>query len=170
MTTYADVYNAWQDDPEGFWLKAAEEIDWIKAPSKGLDDSDAPFYRWFRDAICNTCWNAVDRHVENGRADQNAIIYDSPVTATKRMITYDELKGLVPNLAGALAARCAIKGDCVIIYMPMIPEAVISMLACSGIAAVHSVAHGRLNARQLVIENQRRRVLNDRRRLASFET
>jgi len=149
--TYAEAYKTWLDDPEAFWLKAAEEIDWIKVPSKALDDSNAPFYRWFADAICNTCWNAVDRHVDNGRADQNAIIYDSPVTDTKRKITYGELKGLVATLAGALVAQGVVKGDRVIVYMPMIPEAIISMLACARIGAVHSVVFGGFAANELAV-------------------
>ncbi|MDH3661120.1 MAG: propionyl-CoA synthetase [Alphaproteobacteria bacterium] len=151
MTTYADVYKAWQDDPEAFWLKAAEGIDWIKAPSKALDATNAPFYRWFSDAVCNTCWNAVDRHVLGGRADQNAVIHDSPITDSKRTITYRELKGLVSSLAGALKARGIEKGDRVIIYMPMIPEALISMLACARIGAVHSVVFGGFAANELAV-------------------
>ena len=151
MTTYREVYKAWQDDPEGFWMTAAEEIDWIKAPSKALDDSGAPFYRWFADAVCNTCWNAVDRHVEKGRGGQTAIIYDSPVTETKRSITYGELKNLTASLAGALKARGIEKGDRVIIYMPMIPETVVAMLACARIGAVHSVVFGGFAANELAV-------------------
>ena len=151
MTTYAEVYGAWKDDPEAFWLKAAEGIDWIKAPSKALDDSNAPFYRWFSDTVCNTCWNAIDRHVEGGRADQTAVIYDSPITDSKRSITYRELQGLVATLAGALAARGIEKGDRVIIYMPMIPEALIAMLACARIGAVHSVVFGGFAANELAV-------------------
>ena len=151
MTTYADVYKAWQDDPEGFWMEQAKAIDWIKPPSKALDDSKAPFYSWFADSVCNTCWNAVDRHVETGRGDQTAIIHDSPITDSKRKITYRELQGLVSTLAGALSARGVAKGDRVIIYMPMIPEAVIAMLACARIGAVHSVVFGGFAANELAV-------------------
>ena len=116
-----------------------------------MDDSNAPFYQWFSDTVCNTCWNAVDRHVEGGRADQIAVIYDSPITDSKRTITYRELQGLVSSLAGALSARGIEKGDRVIIYMPMIPEALISMLACARIGAVHSVVFGGFAANELAV-------------------
>jgi len=151
MTTYAEVYNAWRDDPEAFWMEQAKAIDWIKRPTKALDDSNPPFYRWFVDSVCNTCWNAVDRHVERGRGEQNAIIYDSPITDSKRAITYQELQGLVSMLAGALAARGVVKGDRVIIYMPMIPETVIAMLACARIGAIHSVVFGGFAANELAV-------------------
>jgi propionyl-CoA synthetase len=151
MTTYAEVYNAWKDDPEAFWMEQAKAIDWIKPPSKALDDSNPPFYRWFADATCNTCWNAVDRHVEGGLGDQAAIIYDSPVTDTKRTITYRELKDLVARLGGALKARGIEKGDRVIIYMPMIPETVVAMLACARIGAIHSVVFGGFAANELAV-------------------
>lgn len=151
MTTYAEVYKSWQDDPEAFWMKQAEAIDWIKPPIKALDDSNPPFYRWFADAECNTCWNAVDRHVEGGRGDQAAIIYDSPVTDAKRTITYSELKDLTASLAGALRARGVEKGDRVIIYMPMIPETVVAMLACARIGAIHSVVFGGFAANELAV-------------------
>ena len=88
---YKDVYRAWQTDPEAFWMEATHAIDWVKAPSKALSDEKAPFYEWFADGVVNTCYNAVDRHVENGRADQAAIIYDSPITDSKEMITYAQL-------------------------------------------------------------------------------
>ncbi|MGI9420063.1 MAG: AMP-binding protein, partial [Geminicoccaceae bacterium] len=151
MATYAEVYQAWKNDPEAFWLEQAKAIDWIEAPTKALDDSSTPFYRWFPDAVCSTCWNAVDRHVERGRGDQPAIIYDSPVTDTKRTITYAELKSLVANLAGALRARGVDKGDRVIIYMPMIPETAIAMLACARIGAIHSVVFGGFAANELAV-------------------
>ncbi|MEL6961538.1 MAG: AMP-binding protein, partial [Pseudomonadota bacterium] len=151
MTRYAEVYKSWQDDPESFWMKQAEAIDWIKLPSKALDDSNPPFYRWFPDGECNTCWNAVDRHVEGGRGDQTAIIYDSPVTNTKRSISYRELKELTAKLAGALKARGINKGDRVIIYMPMIPETVVAMLACARIGAIHSVVFGGFAANELAV-------------------
>ncbi|MDX8351135.1 propionate-CoA ligase PrpE [Cognatiyoonia sp. IB215182] len=148
---YADVYASWQNDPEGFWLEQAKAIDWVKPPSKALDDSKAPLYRWFTDAEVNTCYNAVDRHVENGRGDQAAIIYDSPVTNTKRQITYAELQTRVASLAGALRAKGIEKGDRVIIYMPMIPEALEAMLACARLGAIHSVVFGGFAANELAV-------------------
>ncbi len=148
---YADVYGAWKNDPEGFWMDQARAIDWVTPPSKALDDSNAPLYRWFTDAEVNTCYNAVDRHVENGRGEQAAIIYDSPVTHTKREITYAELQTRVASLAGALRAKGIEKGDRVIIYMPMIPEALEAMLACARLGAIHSVVFGGFAANELAV-------------------
>ena len=105
MATYADVYDSWKADPEGFWMEAAKAIDWDKEPSKALFDDNAPLYEWFSDGMVNTCYNAVDRHVEAGRGDQTAIIYDSPITDTKSTITYAELQDKVARLAGGLAAK-----------------------------------------------------------------
>ncbi|MEN0001859.1 MAG: propionyl-CoA synthetase [Pseudomonadota bacterium] len=148
---YRDVYKAWQADPESFWMSAAVAIDWDKPPSRALDDNNAPLYQWFTDAQVNTCWNALDRHVDNGRGDQAAIIYDSPITGTKRSITYAELRDNVARLAGALTARGVSKGDRVIIYMPMIPEALEAMLACARIGAIHSVVFGGFAANELAV-------------------
>lgn len=148
---YAQVYDGWKNDPERFWLDQAKAIDWVKAPTMALDDSNAPLYRWFTDAEVNTCYNAVDRHVENGRGDQAAIIYDSPVTQTKRQITYAELQTRVASLAGALRAKGIEKGDRVIIYMPMIPEALEAMLACARLGAIHSVVFGGFAANELAV-------------------
>ncbi|MBB97000.1 MAG: propionyl-CoA synthetase, partial [Rhodobacteraceae bacterium] len=100
--SYADVYQSWKSDPEAFWMEAAKAIDWVEPPSKALNDSQAPLYEWFTDGKVNACWNAVDRHVENGRGDQIAIIHDSPVTGTVRKISYVELRNRVASLAGAL--------------------------------------------------------------------
>ncbi|MEM8731044.1 MAG: propionate-CoA ligase PrpE [Pseudomonadota bacterium] len=149
--SYAEVYQAWERDPEGFWMEAAQAIDWVKPPSKALDDSNAPLYEWFTDAQVNTCWNAVDRHVENGRGDQIAIIHDSPVTGTLRKISYVELRNRVASLAGALRAKGIGKGDRVIIYMPMIPEALEAMLACARLGAIHSVVFGGFAANELAV-------------------
>ena len=146
---YRDVYDSWKQDPEAFWMQAAEAIDWDVKPTKALDDSKAPLYEWFTDGMVNTCWNAVDRHVENGRGDQTAIIYDSPITHTKREISYVELRNRVATLAGALRAKGVEKGDRVIIYMPMIPEALEAMLACARIGAIHSVVFGGFAANEL---------------------
>ncbi|MDB4111085.1 propionate-CoA ligase PrpE [Yoonia sp.] len=149
--TYAAVYDAWKNDPEGFWMDQAKAIDWVTPPTKALDDSKAPLYRWFTDAEVNTCYNAVDRHVENGRGEQTAIIYDSPVTDTKSKISYAELQTRVASLAGALRAKGVEKGDRVIIYMPMIPEALEAMLACARLGAIHSVVFGGFAANELAV-------------------
>ncbi len=148
---YADVYKAWQNDPEGYWMDQAQAIDWVTPPTKALDESTAPLYRWFTDAQVNTCYNAVDRHVENGRGDQAAIIYDSPITDSKSTITYAQLQTRVASLAGALAAKGVNKGDRVIIYMPMVPEALEAMLACARLGAIHSVVFGGFAANELAV-------------------
>ncbi|MCB2116410.1 MAG: AMP-binding protein, partial [Rhodobacteraceae bacterium] len=148
---YAEVYAAWQKDPEKFWMEAAEKIDWVKAPSKALFADNAPFYEWFADAQVNTCWNAVDRHVEDGRGDQLAIIHDSPITHSTKGITYRELRDRVASLAGALRAKGVEKGDRVIIYMPMVPEALEAMLACARLGAIHSVVFGGFAAHELAV-------------------
>ncbi|EAQ04885.1 propionate--CoA ligase [Pseudooceanicola batsensis HTCC2597] len=148
---YKHVYDSWKSDPEAFWMQAAEAIDWDRKPSRALDDSNAPLYEWFTDGMVNTCWNAVDRHVEQGRGDQVAIIYDSPVTETKREITFRELRSRVATLAGALRAKGVEKGDRVIIYMPMVPETIEAMLACARIGAVHSVVFGGFASHELAV-------------------
>lgn len=148
---YEDMYRGWQQNPDGFWMTAARDIHWTKAPTKALFDDDAPLYDWFKDGETNTCYNAVDRHVEQGRGDQTAIIYDSPVTNTKSEITFDALKSRVAQLAGALQAHGITKGDRVIVYMPMIPEAIVAMLACARIGAVHSVVFGGFAANELAV-------------------
>ena len=148
---YRDIYAASLADPEAFWMTAAEAIDWDRPPSKALFDGNAPLYEWFKDGLVNTCWNAVDRHVEAGRGDQTAIIWDSPVTQTKREISYSDLKTRVASLAGALRAKGVEKGDTVIIYMPMVPEAVEAMLACARIGAIHSVVFGGFAANELAV-------------------
>jgi propionyl-CoA synthetase len=148
---YQQIYDAWKTDPEAFWLKAAESIDWVKAPTHALNDNNAPLYEWFTDAQVNTCWNAVDRHVENGHGDRAAIIYDSPVTDTKSTTSYSELRTQVATLAGALAAHGVTKGDRVLIYMSMVPEALVAMLACARIGAIHSVVFGGFAANELAV-------------------
>ena len=148
---YKDVYEGWKNDPEGFWMDAAQAIDWDEAPSKALFDKGDDLYEWFADAKVNTCWNAVDRHVEAGRGEQTAIIYDSPITHSKREISYVELRNRVAMLAGALRAKGVEKGDRVIIYMPMIPEALEAMLACARLGAVHSVVFGGFAANELAV-------------------
>jgi len=143
------MYRQSIEDKEGFWAQAAEGIDWYKKWDKVLDDANVPFYRWFQGGELNTCYNAVDRHVENGRGDQAAIIYDSPVTDTKRTYSYSELQGLVARFAGALKAQGVEKGDRVIVYMPMVPEAAIAMLVCARLGAVHSVVFGGFASKEL---------------------
>ncbi len=139
---YLVAYDQSLKDPETFWGNAAKEIDWIKPWDKVLDDSRKPYYRWFPGAEVNTCYNAVDRHVKAGRGEQAAIIYDSPLTNSVRTITYSQLQDQVSRLAGALRGLGVGKGDRVIVYMPMVPEAAIAMLACARLGAVHSVVFG----------------------------
>ncbi|PIE08029.1 MAG: propionyl-CoA synthetase [Rhodobacterales bacterium] len=148
---YKEVYDSWKADPEGFWMEAARAIDWDKPPSKALFDKGDGLFEWFADGKLNSCWNAVDRHVENGRADQVAIIYDSPITGRKATFTYAELKARVSRFAGGLAARGVGKGDRVIIYMPMVPEALIAMLAVTRLGAIHSVVFGGFAAHELAV-------------------
>ena len=148
---YRETYQRWQDDPEAYWLQEAQTIDWHRAPTRALFDRGDHMYEWYADAMVNGCYNAVDRHVEQGRADQVAIIYDSPITGTKAKITYAELQTRVASLAGALVAQGVTKGDRVIIYMPMVPEAVEAMLACARIGAVHSVVFGGFAANELAV-------------------
>jgi propionyl-CoA synthetase len=148
---YKDVYSAWQKDPEAFWMEQAGQIDWDRKPSKALFDDNAPLYEWYSDGMVNTCWNAVDRHVEAGRGDQIAIMHESPITHATKGITYKELQARVASLAGALRMRGVEKGDRVIIYMPMIPEALEAMLACARIGAVHSVVFGGFAAHELAV-------------------
>ena len=148
---YKAVYDSWKNDPEAFWLNAAKGIDWITPPTRALDESNAPLYEWFTDTEVNTCWNAVDRHVEAGNGDRTAIIYDSPVTDTVAHISYTELQERVARLAGALAAQGVSKGDRVIIYMSMVPEALVSMLAVTRLGAIHSVVFGGFAANELAV-------------------
>lgn len=146
---YREVFQASLTDPDAFWARAAEAVTWSRAPQQILDQDDPPFYRWFPDAELNTCANALDRHVADGRGEQPALIYDSPVTGTKRTYTYRELLTETAAFAGALRNLGVTKGDRVVLYMPMIPEAVIAMLACARLGAVHSVVFGGFAAHEL---------------------
>jgi propionyl-CoA synthetase len=146
---YEAAYEAWRRDPESFWAHAAESIHWYRRWDQVLDDSRAPFYRWFSGGLVNTCYNLLDAHVENGRAEQPALIYDSPVTGITKTYTYRDLLNEVARFAGALRQQNVEKGDRVIIYMPMVPEAVIAMLACARIGAIHSVVFGGFAADEL---------------------
>ena len=148
---YAEVYKSWQDDPEGFWMEQAKAISWDKPPSKALHAENAPLYEWYKDAQVNACYNAVDRHVEAGRGDQTAIIYDSPITGNKSKTSFAELQVQTASLAGALQAKGIVAGDRVIIYMPMVTEALVAMLACARIGAVHSVVFGGFAAHELAV-------------------
>ncbi|GAC56340.1 propionate--CoA ligase [Gordonia hirsuta DSM 44140 = NBRC 16056] len=146
---YNDEFTRSIDDPEGFWLDAATAVDWIDPPTRALDDSAAPLYRWFPDATLNTCVNALDRHVEAGHGDRPALIWDSAMVGEQRTYTYAQLRDAVATFAGVLTAQGVAKGDRVIIYLPMIPEAAIAMLACARIGAVHSVVFGGFAAPEL---------------------
>ncbi len=146
---YHETYRRSLEDPTGFWGEAAQSIDWITKPRVIFDPKAGVYGRWFPDATCNTCWNAVDRHVEAGRGMQTAIIYDSPVTGTQRKISYAELRDEVSVLAAVLQDHGVGKGDRVVIYMPMIPEAAFAMLACARIGAIHSVVFGGFAAKEL---------------------
>ena len=146
---YADVYQRALNDPESFWAEAAEDIHWDKRWDRVLDDSRPPFYRWFTGGALNTCYNALDVHVEQGNGDRAALIYDSPVTDGGKVFTYAELRDAVANFAGALRNHGVDAGDRVIIYMPMVPEAVVAILACARLGAVHSVVFGGFAANEL---------------------
>lgn len=158
---YQAAYDRSLADPEGFWGEAAQALVWNKPWTRVLDDSNPPFYRWFPGAEINTCYNAVDRHVEAGRGEQAAIIHDSPVTASKTVITYADLRDRCERFAGVLRDLGVTKGDRVIVYMPMVPEAAIAMLACARIGAIHSVVFGGFSARELAtrIEDAKPKVI-----------
>ena len=149
MGIYRTVYERSLSDPASFWGEAAAALHWDRPWDKVLDDSNAPFYRWFTGGRLNTCFNAVDRHVAAGRGSQPAIIHDSPVTGSTRTISYGQLQDLVARFAGALVSHGVVKGDRVIVYMPMVPEALVAMLACARIGAVHSVVFGGFAANEL---------------------
>ena len=148
---YRTAYDQSINDPNAFWLAQADGIDWITAPTQALDDRTKPVYRWFPDAELNTSYNAIDRHIAAGRGDQNAIIYDSAMTGTKKTYTYNELLEKVELFAGALVNQGVTKGDRVVIYLPMIPEAIYAMLACARIGAIHSVVFGGFAANELAV-------------------
>jgi propionyl-CoA synthetase len=146
---YRQTYDRWRANPQGFWAEAAREIAWIKPPERIFDAQAGVYGRWFPDARCNACFNALDRQVEAGRGDQVALYYDSPVTGTKRAITYRELLDETATLGAVLNDLGVVAGDRVLIYMPMIPEAIVAMLACARIGAVHSVVFGGFAAKEL---------------------
>jgi len=151
LAYYKDIYESWKKNPLQFWDQQSNDIDWIRKPKKILDDENIPFYKWFPDGVLNTCFNAIDRHVIDGRGEQDAIIYDSPITNVKQKISYSQLLFRVSQFSGALRKQGIEKSDRVIIYMPMIPEAVIAMLACARIGAVHSVVFGGFASNELAV-------------------
>ncbi len=151
MGAYSTEYRRSITDPDGFWSAAAKGIAWDSEPTQVLDESNKPFYRWFPDGRLNTCYNALDRHVEAGRGEQAALIYDSPVTDTKRTYTYREMRDEVARFAGVLRSLGVQQGDTVVIYMPMVPEALFAMYACARIGAVHSVVFGGFAAHELAL-------------------
>jgi propionyl-CoA synthetase len=148
---YRETYDRWQADPEAYWLDQARAIDWDEAPTRALFDRGDHLYEWFADAKVNGCHNAVDRHVEAGHGERLALIHDSPITGTQEKITYAELRDRTARLAGALVAQGVTKGDRVIVYMPMVPEAIVAMLACARIGAIHSVVFGGFAANELAV-------------------
>ncbi|MBF0562705.1 MAG: propionyl-CoA synthetase [Alphaproteobacteria bacterium] len=148
---YDEAYQRSLKDPEGFWGDAAADIHWFKKWDRVLDSTNAPLYRWFPGGRMNTCYNCVDRHVENGRGAQDAILYDSPVTGTKRRITYAQLQDQVARFAGVLTSLGVVKGDRVILYMPMVPEALVAMLGCARIGAIHGVVFGGFAPPELMV-------------------
>ena len=149
MGRYQQEYRRSLTEPDRYWRGAAGLIDWYTEPATVLDRSGPPLYRWFTGGVLNTCFNAVDRHVRDGRAGQPALIYDSPVTGTQRVMTYRELLEEVARFAGVLTGLGVTAGDRVVIYMPMVPEALVTMLACARIGAVHSVVFGGFAAAEL---------------------
>ncbi|MBE8159161.1 MAG: propionyl-CoA synthetase, partial [Betaproteobacteria bacterium] len=149
VSVYRAMFERAQNSPEEFWAEAAADVVWQKPWDKVLDDSDAPFYRWFTGGKLNTCENAVDRHVAEGYGGQTALIYDSPLADIKTSFTFAELKTATAKIGGALKASGVQSGDRVIIYMPMVPEAVFAMLACARIGAVHSVVFGGFSSKEL---------------------
>lgn len=151
MGQYQDTYNEASENPSAFWLEQAKAVQWSKFPTEGVDTAQSPFNRWFADGEINACYNALDHHVDNGRADQAAIIYDSPVTNSKRTLTYRDLLDQTKRFAGVLKAQGVSQGDRVLIYMPMVPEAVVAVLACARLGAVHSVVFGGFAAKELAV-------------------
>ena len=158
---FQEIYNKSIENPEEFWKNNSEDIFWFKKPTKILNKSNHPFYKWYEDGVTNTCYNALDIHIDKGNGDKTALIYDSPITGNKSKHTYKQLKEKVSKFAGALVNQGVSKGDRVIIYMPMIPEAVIAMLACSRIGAIHSVVFGGFASNELAsrIDDSKAKIL-----------
>ncbi len=159
--SFNKIYQESLKNPEKFWQNVSEDIFWFKKPSKILNKTNPPFYKWFEDGVTNTCYNAIDTHIDQGKGDKTALIYDSPITNNKAKFTYNELKEKISKFAGALDNLGIKKGDRVIIYMPMIPEAVIAMLACGRIGAIHSVVFGGFASNELAsrIDDSKAKIL-----------
>ena len=159
--SFNKIYQESIQNPEKFWQNVSEDIFWFKKPSKILNKSNPPFYKWFEDGVTNTCYNAIDTHIDKGNGDKIALIYDSPITNNKAKFTYNELREKISKFAGALHNQGIKKGDRVIIYMPMIPEAVIAMLACGRIGAIHSVVFGGFASNELAsrIDDSKAKIL-----------
>ena len=155
------IYEQSINNPEKFWDEASNDIFWFKKPTKILNKSNPPFYKWYEDGATNTCYNALDIHIDQGNGEKIALIYDSPITGNKSKFTYKELQSKVSKFAGALKDQGVNKGDRVIIYMPMIPEAVVAMLACGRIGAIHSVVFGGFASNELAsrIDDSKAKVL-----------
>jgi len=151
MGAYHDTFEQAKQSPSEFWLNQAKAVQWTKFPTVGVNTDNSPFNTWFADGEINACYNAIDHHVENGRGEQAAIIYDSPVTDSKRTLTYSQLLHDVATFAGALQGLGVTKGDRVLIYMPMVPEAVVAVLACARLGAVHTVVFGGFAAKELAV-------------------
>ena len=158
---YNEIYQSSIKNPEKFWQEISEDIFWFKKPAKILNKSNPPFYKWFEDGVTNTCYNALDHHINMGKEDKTALIYDSPITGNKAKFTYKELKDKVSKFAGALDNQGIKKGDRVVIYMPMVPEAVVAMLACGRIGAIHSVVFGGFASNELAsrIDDSKAKIL-----------
>ena len=158
---YKEIYDESLKNPEEFWQKVSEDVFWFKKPTKILKKDNPPFYKWFEDGVTNTCYNALDLHIDQGRGDKTALIYDSPITGGKAKFTFKELKEKVSKFAGALDKQGVKKRDRVIIYMPMIPEAVVAMLACGRIGAIHSVVFGGFASNELAsrIDDSKAKIL-----------
>ena len=158
---YKDIYQKSIDNREEFWKEVSEDIFWYKKPTKILNSNNPPFYKWFEDGVTNTCYNALDIHIDQGNGKRTALIYDSPITGNKSKFSYEELRSKVSIFAGALKDQGVNKGDRVIIYMPMIPEAVVAMLACARIGAIHSVVFGGFASNELAsrIDDSKAKVL-----------
>ncbi len=158
---FKEIYDKSIEKPDEFWREVADDIFWFKKPTKILNKANPPFYKWYEDGVTNTCYNALDLHIQNGLGDKTALIYDSPITGNKSKFTFKELKNKVSKFAGALKNHGIVKGDRVVIYMPMVPEAVIAMLACGRIGAIHSVVFGGFASNELAsrIDDSKAKIL-----------
>ena len=159
--SFKEIYEESIQNPEEFWKNVSDDIFWFKKPTKILNKSNPPFYKWFEDGVTNTCYNAIDVHIDKGNGEKTALIYDSPITNSKAKYTYNELREKISKFAGALDNQGVKKGDRVIIYMPMIPEAVVAMLACGRIGAIHSVVFGGFASNELAsrIDDRKAKIL-----------